>query len=109
MLDEVDAGRNAEDLQVLEQLRNQYQLARRLAAEPEDDLGLVHGEDLVLLDEHELLFGHVLAVVLGQEFAVPDEQLPECLDAFERGQFGRRTSIHHFSVEGGLDRRKFKD
>ena len=71
-------------------------------------MDLVHGEDLVLLDEHELLFRHVLAGVLGQAFAVPGEQLPESLNALERSQFGGRTSIYHSKVEGGLDRKSLK-
>ena len=95
LLHGVDARRDLEGFEVPQQLVHQDLFAGRLDADSEDDLRLVHRKDLRPLDEKQLLLGNVLAVFVGQELATSSQQLPECGDAFERGQFLRGASVYH--------------
>ena len=56
-------------------------------------------EDLVELDQLQLLFGDVLAGLLGQVLAIPGLEFPVGGNAFEGRQLGGGTSIDHVILE----------
>ena len=67
LLHKIDTGRYLESIEISQQLLDQHLFARGSHADPEHYLRLVHREDLALLDQQQLLFGHVLAVFIGKE------------------------------------------
>jgi len=83
LLDEINAGGDVQLFKIADEFLHQYKFARRFDAHSEDDLVLVYGKDLTLLNEQQLLFRDILVVLLGEVLSVPGLQLPVGCDALQ--------------------------